>query len=179
MTWRWLFLVRRLTVPGLLAGVVAFLQLACIPVPAFSHRTTYGAAPPETQVGGPASGRPVQVGRSTREDVVYLLGPPMEVTVDGRALFYEYEVVKGYLVSLIPVFVFPQTEREYLRLRFDADGRLAGYNGRLNFEEYYDFDRGQRVNYRQYQMSTGAPEGALPLPPLAPPAPREPSHAPP
>lgn len=179
MTRRCLTRVRRPTVLWAAAGVLALIQCGCIPVPAFSHRTTYGAEPPEEQIGGPASRRPVQVGRSTREDVLYLLGPPKQITPDGRVFVYEYDVVKGHMVSLLPFFVFPQTDREYLRLQFDAQGRLECYKGQQDLSDYHHrLDRGQLMPYSHYRQSTGASEAEMPLPPLAP-VPAEQPEAPP
>lgn len=155
----------RAAVPLALA-VAGWLAVGCIPVPG-GYRVAEGGPRPDARIGPPGSDKLVRVGHSTREDVVYVLGPPRQVSRDGSVLVYEYSVVPTDLVLLVPFTVLPQAEPRWLRLTFDATGTLRGWKVYKDLSGFYHrLDRGGLMDYPRYQRSTGSGEGELPLPPL-------------
>jgi len=109
--------MRRFTVPF----VVLLLTIAgCIPVPPFETSVTK----PDIRaiVGDQTSGKPIRPG-IPRDQIVSILGQPMDVTDDGANLYgfltYQGNVIGSYA---------PAAQRLYcLRLRYGSDNHLSNY----------------------------------------------------
>lgn len=156
----------RIVLPASLAGVGMYLLVGCIPVPG-SFQPSSGEPRPEARIGGPAGTRPLKLTRSTREDVLYVLGPLGEITPDGRTLVYDYFVVGSYWVMPLCFYAVPMQTNRSLRIDFDDAGVLRSFKV---YKDDIPRPHGSRIGdlmpYTTYQKASGAAEGDLPLPPL-------------
>lgn len=114
--------------PGLLLGILALsLQTGCLiwPFPTGDMLAGRGRITPQYVSS-------LQVGRSTREDVLLHLGEPDEVVDGGRTLVYRWTEVRGFLAAggYGGAVAIPFSGHRALRLEFGPDARLA----RLAFE---------------------------------------------
>jgi hypothetical protein len=119
---------RRLIPMGLIVVPGAAL-VGCLYIPG-SYRQADGRPRPESQIGPPGSDKPIQIGRTTRQDVDRLLGIPAAVDESGsQTLVYHYRVRTGYVVNLcwgIGPDPDPLEDR-FLRLDFDGQNLLRRY----------------------------------------------------
>jgi hypothetical protein len=119
---RWI----RLALPWAIIGAGTAVLAGCIYIPGSYQRVNANGAPrPEARIGEPGTDKPLQRGRSMRDEVVRVLGQPDETVGDGASV-YEYRVNTGWLVALCGG-IDPFTDSRFLRVDFDEDGRLRGY----------------------------------------------------
>lgn len=157
------------TILPMLAGVILASAGGggCIPVPG-NYRPVDGSLRPEQKIGK-GSGKPLRVSESDRERVIAVLGPPAWITPDGMSMVFNYEVVPARQIWVYPFGIasVPHTSIRYLRVRFDALGKLAGYSV---FREYRsltaDVGSGGLLSYGAYRKSLAAASEQMPLPPL-------------
>ena len=117
---------RRALLPIVLLALGVYLLAGCIYIPMFG-RTTDGKNVSGT-VGGANSRKSLRVARSTRDDVLRVLGPPHTSKLDGSAVAYTWRVQNG--VAIWP-FCFMADSIDGTRtlvLRFDEAGKLQSYN---------------------------------------------------
>jgi hypothetical protein len=144
----------------------------CLPVPApGTPRPHYGGLRPEEKIGD-SPRKLLHVGQSDRRRVVGVLGPPDEMTTDGRMLAYEYPVVTSWTLWFFPFGVMPtwNGDRRMLRLDFDERGVLSSFKVYVNSRALdAAVGRRRRVGHRGYR----GPADDLGLPPLTTPAENE------
>jgi hypothetical protein len=118
--------LRRLALPAGVACVGMYLLIGCIPLPG-DYRNAAGGPRPEARIGKAGDDRPIQLGRSTLDNVSSVLGRPRFMTPDGRAVGYGYSVRTG--VVLYPLCFMADTNKEsrVLVLRFDGAGALQSF----------------------------------------------------
>jgi hypothetical protein len=111
----------RLALPALLALSGVAVLVGCIPIPVY--RRSDGRPRPESFIGPPGSSKPLQLGRSTREDVLRVLEYPSGMPVpQGDSMVYPY-----WLNTIYWFPCFHQEGTRYLRLEFDDRGILRRY----------------------------------------------------
>ena len=110
-----------LALPLLLAFTGVAVLVGCIPIPVY--RRSDGRPRPESFIGRPGSSKPLQLGRSTREDVLRVLEhPPGAPVPQGDLIVYPYWINT--------IYWFPCLHQEgtrYLRMEFDERGILRRY----------------------------------------------------
>ena len=153
----------------LLAAAVVVLA-GCMPIPVpGTPRPWSGGLRPEEKIGRSAE-KPLRILRADRARVIAVLGPPDEVTLDGRTLTYKYSVVTSRTIWFFPfgVTAVPNDEPRFLRLAFDDRGVLTSFRVYDDWGELANaVGRGGLVSYRSYRRS-GAPSGDdLGLPPIS------------
>jgi hypothetical protein len=116
----------RAVMPVGLLGVGLYLLVGCIPLPG-NFRPPEGGPRPEDQIGKPGSDRPITLGRSTREDVIALLGPPDRVSSDGNSLVFKYQVVTDYLFYPLCFYADKHASTRLLRVTFRPTGELDSF----------------------------------------------------
>lgn len=133
-----------------LLGVGLSVAAGCLPVPVPGNpRPRYGGMRPEEKIG-PSPGKLLRVRQSDRRRVVAVLGPPDEMSLDGRTLTYEYPVATWWTVWFYPFGVLAtwNGDRNVLCLAFDERAVLASftvYRGR------HAVSRGRLINHRSYR----------------------------
>jgi hypothetical protein len=144
----------------------------CLPVPApGTPRPHYGGLRPEEKIGD-SPRKLLHVRESDRRRVVAVLGPPDEMSLDGRTLAYEYPVVTSWTLWFFPFGVTAtwKGQRRMLCLAFDERGVLS------SLRTYRDRDEMRAVTGRdrlEHHRSYRGPADDLGLPPLTTPAENE------
>ena len=115
----------RLLLPAALAGVGVYLLVGCIYIPTF-NATTDGKNH-ASKVGDAKSRKPIRVGRTHRDDVMRLLGPPPFVTPDGRGAVYPWRALRGVWVMPLCFMVEGMHRYRAMYLTFDANGYLERF----------------------------------------------------
>lgn len=99
----------------------------------------YAPTPPEQRrtgidlVGGPGSGRPIEVGIANRDDVLTKLGPPNQTRAYGQKILYTYTPLlarRGYVgiggpCGFCGYYPWEVRGRETLWLSFDENRLLT------------------------------------------------------
>lgn len=111
----------------LLGALLLSSQVACLiwPFPTGELLSGRGRITPQYAA-------PLQVGQSTREEVLLRLGEPDEVREGGKVFIYRWTEARGFLaiVGYGSGLLVPFPGHRAVRLEFDGDGRLE----RLSFE---------------------------------------------
>lgn len=118
--------VRRALIPLGLLGIGVALLIGCIPIPG-SYQPRDGGFRPEAHIGGPTSGEPIRLRRSTRDEVIRVIGTPHKATPDGRTFVYDYQVNTVTTVFPLCFMALPEYAWRYLRLDFNEAGELQRY----------------------------------------------------
>ena len=147
--------------------LAATAAVGCIPVPG-NDRPVEGGLRPEEKIG-PTDESPIRLNRSTRENVISVLGEPAWLTLDGRTLGYTYHVNGWTWVWVVPftLFATPDWEDRVLRLEFDPAGTLVSFKVTKDRTFLYrGLGQGRFVMYSHYQKQRGAAPNEIVLPPL-------------
>ena len=108
--------------PLALLALGLWLIVGCIYVPMFG-RTIQGTNAGNV-VGGANSSRPIRIHRTTRDEVVRILGRPYAHREDNSALAYVWTVQNGFTVWPLCFAGYSVDGRRTLVLRFDQGGVL-------------------------------------------------------
>src|SRR5688572_11295712 len=122
-----------------LAGVI--LLIGCIPFPGDHRNVRDGGVRPEEKIGKPGDERtPLNLKRSTRDDVLRVFGLARYCTRDKRSLVYLYNVRAGYFVNL-PCFQGNRVyDSRYLVVRFGDQGVLESFKVYKRLQHLPEFD---------------------------------------
>lgn len=115
----------RLSLPALLlaAGLCVLSGCLFIPTPA---KTIEGKDVSE-EVGKRGSKSPLQVGRSTRQDVLRVLGPPQMAAANGSRAAYTWRFSSGTYVWPLCFMAYGRVNARALVLEFDRAGVLRSF----------------------------------------------------
>ena len=116
-----------------LAAVGVAVLIGCIPVPVF--RPSQGGPRPEEQIGAKSSGKPLRVGRSTRQDVDRILRAPQKTMSAPDADIYAYSITTVRWIVPLCFYSYPDEDGRYIRLEYGADDVLRGYKVFKTFED--------------------------------------------
>lgn len=130
--------LRCIFIPLAAAGVGVYLLIGCIPG---DHRNLRdGGVRPEEKIGKPGDEkRPIHVGRSTRRDVIGVLGVPRFGSRDARSIVYLYNVRVGYLLNPLCFRADRLLESRYLVLRFGDAGTLESFKVHRRLDAFHDY----------------------------------------
>jgi hypothetical protein len=102
--------------------VLIIIGTGCLPVPI--PFTWYGEQS-RTNVDE-AAAKVIIPGRTTKEEVVLMLGGPDEVSPDGRSLVYRWAKIKFLLLPVFGPGPVPKVQKQYqLLITFDEHGMVT------------------------------------------------------
>lgn len=127
----------RLLLPLALIVLGLSLLAGCIYIPTFGR--TIDGENVAKKVGDEQSRKPVRVNRTTRDQVLSLLGPPDLMNSDGSALAYTWTVQNGFAVWPLCFTGSSVDGYRTLVLRFNPAGKLASFKVLKANEPLLDF----------------------------------------
>ena len=129
--------IHRFLIPGSLVIVGVWLLVGCIYVPTFN--VTVSGKDATKSVGATGSGKKLQPGRGTRENVQQVLGKPYFATSDGRFWVYSWERRKGIQVWPLCFTGGPEDDSFAMTLEFGADGVMRDFELEQGLKRGYLF----------------------------------------
>lgn len=115
----------RLIAPLALLAAGVYLLVGCLPIPA--PKSPIRGEDASTKVGKADSRKALRVSRSTRDDVLRVLGRPYFESADGRALVYSWSVRNGFAVWPLCFSAASVEGERTLVLRFDDRAVLRSF----------------------------------------------------
>ena len=117
--------VIRISLPALLLAMGLGLLSGCLFIP--TPTKTIEGKDVSKDVGKRGSKSPLQVGRSTRQDVLRVLGPPQLAAANGSRAAYTWRLVNGAYVWPLCFMAYQREGSRALVLEFDQAGVLRSF----------------------------------------------------